>query len=397
MGLRYIARLTEAKQKSTPAGEVSISIVVPTWNRLGPLATCVESLLVQDYPARRYEIVVVENGSTDQARLRLARHSSSPDLPAVRFISLRRRDANAARNVGVRAARGGLICLVDDDVIAPPGWLSALSAGAARHPEADCLGGPVRPRFEAPAPRTCDAHALPGTVLDLGDSETEVRQVWGPNMAVPRRSFERVGLFREGLELEQEWEWQERLVFSGGKIVYVPGAWLWHRIFGPELRLRGLLQEHFQRGLTRGLIGTPAPARVLARRISAEFGHGVGARCTWGLTQAARHTGMLWAHAAGSWGRGYDIRSREVPGASQVLRRPRSHSAEDQEPDPQQGGGDSDHDGDVRSATGHRDRARSGRIHERMPHLGEHEGEGVELHSQRSQVVREHGHDVEDR
>jgi GT2 family glycosyltransferase len=292
--------IRQPRQEAEHDGEAPfVSIVVPTCNRAEPLADCLASLVRQDYPAGRFEIVVVENGSTDCMRARLQPCSGPGDSPEIRFLWLAGRDANAARNAGVRASGGDPICLVDDDVVAPPGWLRALTAGAARHPEAGCLGGAIRPRFEAQVPRTCNAHQLAGTVLDLGASEREVDHVWGPNMAIPRRSFTRVGLFREGLALEQEWEWQQRLLASGGKIVYLPDAWLWHRMFESDLRVGGLLREHFRRGLTRGLISTPAPAPRLARAIRSQFAHGVAARCTRGLTEAARQTGMLCAHIAG--------------------------------------------------------------------------------------------------
>jgi GT2 family glycosyltransferase len=175
-----------------------VSIVVPTCNRVGPLGDCLRSLRTQDYPAERFEIVVVVNGSAGLALPRPRALSREGDSAEVRVLALRRRDANTARNAGALAARGDPICFVDDDVVAPPGWLAALAAGAERHPEAGCFGGAIRPCSEAPALRTCAAHSLGGTTLDKGRHDVEVRAVWGPNMAIPRRSFERVGLFREG-------------------------------------------------------------------------------------------------------------------------------------------------------------------------------------------------------
>jgi glycosyltransferase involved in cell wall biosynthesis len=272
-----------------------VSIVVPAANRSGTLADCVGSLVAQDYPADLFEIVVVENGSTESRRTQAETLPKRTAPPQLRVLSLRRQDANAARNAGVRAARGDPICFVDDDVVAPPGWLAALMAGVSRHPEAGCLGGAIRARFETSVPRTCRAHAVAGTEFDRGDSEAEVAAVWGPNLVAPRRSFERVGLFREGLALEQEWEWQQRLTASGGRIVYLPDAWLWHRRFDSDLRLRRQLSEHFRRGFTRARLSTPDPAPKLAREMARELAHGVGAACNRGLTEAARRMGILAA------------------------------------------------------------------------------------------------------
>jgi GT2 family glycosyltransferase len=150
-------------------------------------------------------------------------------------------------------------------------------------------------RFEASVPRTCPVHVVAGTEFDRGDSEAEVGAVWGANLVASRRSFERVGLFREGLAFEQDWEWQQRLIASGSRIVYLPDAWLWHRRFDSDLRLGRQLSEHFRRGFTRGRLCTPDPAPKLARAMAHELAHGIGARCTRGLTEAARCMGLLLA------------------------------------------------------------------------------------------------------
>jgi GT2 family glycosyltransferase len=278
-------------------GAPFVSVVVPTVNSHGTLPDCIGSLVAQDYPADRFEVVLVENGSTERSRAETRELRALAASPEVRVLSLDRRDANAARNAGVRAARGDPICFVDDDVVAPSGWLAALIAGMSRHPDAGCLGGAIRPRYEASIPRTCPAHVAAGTVFDRGDSEAEVAAVWGGNLAAPRRSFERAGLFREGLALEQEWEWQQRLIASGGKIVYLPGAWLWHRQFDSDLRLGRQLGESFRRGFTRGRLSTSDPAPQLAREMAHELAHGVAARCTRGLIEGARCMGFLLARA----------------------------------------------------------------------------------------------------
>jgi len=151
-----------------------VSVIVPTANRSGTLAECVGSLVAQDYPADMFEIVLVVNGPAGKGRARAEALPMRSAPPALRVLSLRRRDANPARNAGVRAARGDPICFVDDDVVAPSGWLAALTGGVSRHPDAGCLGGPIRARFEASIPRTCPAHVAAGTEFDRGDSEAEV-------------------------------------------------------------------------------------------------------------------------------------------------------------------------------------------------------------------------------
>ena len=261
-----------------------VSVVVPTANRPAVLADCVGSLIAQDYPA--FEVVVVDNGSTASP---LSPH------PLVRCLRLERRDANSARNAGIEASRGDPICLVDDDVVAPPSWLSGLVDGVRRNPTADCLGGGIRARFESQPPRTCSQHDLAGQSLDRGPDDLEATEVWGGNMAIRRSAFESVGPFKPGLRRHQDWEWEQRLLKMGGRMVYVGDAWLWHRRGRRDLRVPTLLSEFFLRGYTRASLGFKVDPERTRRRALENLRHGVRERCVRGLEEAARDAGLLCA------------------------------------------------------------------------------------------------------
>lgn len=261
-----------------------VSVVVPTANRPAVLADCIDSLSAQDYPS--YEVVVVDNGSSASA---VAAH------PLVSYLRLPQRDANAARNAGIEASRGDPICLVDDDVVAPPGWLAGLVAGARRNPDADCLGGGIRSRFESEPPRTCHRHELAGVSLDGGPEDFEASEVWGGNMAIRRAAYESVGPFKPGLRRHQEWEWEQRLLRRGGRIVYVHDAWLWHRRGGRDMRVHTLLGEFFLRGYTKASLGFQVDGRRTLARGLENLRHGVTGRCVRGLEEAARDAGLLCA------------------------------------------------------------------------------------------------------
>jgi GT2 family glycosyltransferase len=260
-----------------------VSVVVPTSNRLAYLSRCVESLLAQEYPQDRYEVVLVQNGSCDGT----GEWIHSLDDPRVRALRLPEADANSARNAGARAAAGDLICIVDDDVVAPPGWLAALVAGAGRNPGAGCLGGPIR-NLDDRALSRCRTHPTSGTTLDKGPDERPVGEVWGANMAVRRASFERVGPFREGLRHQQEWEWQQRLLAAGGWIVYVPDAWLRHARAYPRSP-----RNAFARGYTIGTHRPHTPIPPALRWAGTALAHGLHARCRQGFLEGARHLGLI--------------------------------------------------------------------------------------------------------
>ena len=156
-----------------------VSVVIPTRNRADLLSDALGSLVEQDYPADRYEILVVDDGSIDDTPSVVEALAQAHSKPRLSLLRQPAKNQNAARNRGVSEAKGELIAFLDDDELAPANWLSGLVAGFMRHPDADVVGGPYRLRLEASTPRVCEAH-WPGVDGAFG---------WG----VGKRSGERRG------------------------------------------------------------------------------------------------------------------------------------------------------------------------------------------------------------
>jgi glycosyltransferase involved in cell wall biosynthesis len=85
-----------------------VSIVIPTYNRAWTLAEAIDSVLGQTFAS--FEIIVVDDGSTDGTARLLQRYGS-----AVRVLRQINQGVSAARNAGIRSARGELIALLDSD------------------------------------------------------------------------------------------------------------------------------------------------------------------------------------------------------------------------------------------------------------------------------------------
>jgi glycosyltransferase involved in cell wall biosynthesis len=268
----------------------AMTVVVPTRGRAAYLEVTLDSLRRQR-TRTAHELLVVDDGATDatpevaeRVGARLVRHGD-------------RRSLNAARNSGIRAAAADLIAFVDDDVFVPPGWLDAVVEGAARYPDAEAFGGPIRARFEGRVPRGCGREDPPITTLDMGPSDVEAEMVWGANFAVRRSAVERIGEFDETLDRGHgdEEEWLMRLRTAGGRIVYLADAGLDHRRSAGDSGLGSLARAAYHRGrgarssdLRRG--DAPALAREL--RILAGCGwHTVRRACPQGV--------VMGAHAAG--------------------------------------------------------------------------------------------------
>jgi glycosyltransferase involved in cell wall biosynthesis len=273
-----------------PMDPPAVTVVVPTRGRAAYLEVTLDSLLHQR-TRTAYELLVVDDGATD-ATPRLA---TALGVRVVRHGE--RRSLNAARNTGLRSAAAGLIAFVDDDVLVPPGWLDALVEGAARHPEAEAFGGPIRARFEGHAPRACGREDPPITTLDLGSADVEAEMVWGANFAVRRSAIERIGEFDESLDRAHgdEEDWLLRLRAAGGRIVYLADAGLDHRRAPGDSGLGALARAAYHRG--RG-------ARSSDRRRGNAPGLGrelrVLAGCGWHTVRRACPQGLIMgAHSAG--------------------------------------------------------------------------------------------------
>jgi GT2 family glycosyltransferase len=271
--------------------ELAVSVVVPTRNRAAYLEVALDSLAKQDGDVP-HEVLVVDDGSSDAT-------GAVAERAGVRSVRLDPgRGLNAARNAGIEATSGAVVAFVDDDVWAPPGWLAALAEGAQRHPGAEAFGGPIRARFEGPAPRSCGREAPPITTLDLGETDAETDRAWGANFAVRRSAVERVGRFDEDLPIYgDEEEWMARLRRAGGRIEYLAAAGVDHRRAGDDARLRSLARSEYRRGRAsrvndRRKGQEPGVPREL-RNLAGAGWHTLRRACPQGLIMGAHAAGRL--------------------------------------------------------------------------------------------------------
>lgn len=271
----------------------SVSVIIPTRRRREYLRVALESVAPQVRAHAAAELLVVEDDPADPATERLAaRHGA-------RYVAHGAvRGLNAARNTGAAATSGALLCFLDDDIRAWPGWLAALVDAAAGCPEHLVFGGPIRADLESTDLHACGREPLPVTSLDLGPGDRDAEFAWGANLALRRRGFELVGGFDETLDLYgDEEDLQRRLKPLGGRVRYVAAAGVDHRRVGADARMKRLSRAAYHRGrhsrrydARKGTAPSlPAEARTLAGCLV----HTARFRCGNGIVMSAHTAGRL--------------------------------------------------------------------------------------------------------
>lgn len=127
--------------------KLEISVVICTYNRATYLPAALESLYNQQISKDRYEVIVVNNNSTDSTET-VCNHFIASHTDA-HFIYLNEpiQGASFARNTGAGIAKSPLLCFMDDDAIAHPNYLSLIIDFFKNHPDAGGLGGRIIPKY----------------------------------------------------------------------------------------------------------------------------------------------------------------------------------------------------------------------------------------------------------
>lgn len=118
-----------------------VSICLATYNRPKEFADCFNSLINQDYPKEKYEIIVVEDGSHSGVDQHIEKLKSDGQKPKAYYFWQENSGPGPARNLAVSKAKGEIIAFTDDDTIPPINWLSSLVKGFSENTEVAAVGG----------------------------------------------------------------------------------------------------------------------------------------------------------------------------------------------------------------------------------------------------------------
>ncbi len=245
--------------------EPAVSVIISTRDRAHYLPDVLRTLVAQEC-AVPFEIVVIDNGSTDGTAEVLQEWCSRD--PRIRTAPEPRPGLSRGKNAGIRTARAPLLLFTDDDVQVHPGWIAAYYALFSRNAGDTPLlaGGPIIPIPD-------DLRAWPEWLADtaLADAgmldhrqQRELQRfeyVWGGNMAVPRTVFDRFGFWdesaglqgkervtREDSEFFEDTELQDRVRKAGGATWFCAQAVVHHRVNRASVTPRRICSTAFARG-----------------------------------------------------------------------------------------------------------------------------------------------------
>ncbi len=217
-----------------------VSVIVPVYNDRLRIRLCLAALLDQTYPRDCYEVIVVDDGSTDGTREVVAAQ------PVTLLVEPRVRGSYAARNRALREARGEVIAFTDADCIPARQWIAA-GVHALEAQAADLAGGAVR-LVASPRPSGAEIY---DSITNMRQERTipERRVAKTANLFVRARLFETLGPFTESLPSGGDVDWTRRATRRGHRLIFAPEAQVTH----PTRRLLALLGKQFRVG--RGQYG----------------------------------------------------------------------------------------------------------------------------------------------
>lgn len=233
----------------------TISIIIATRNRASSLQRLLESLDALEAPTVPFEVIVADNGSTDDTPRVLSEWRSAADDRTV--VRVAERGKSRAANSAIAASQGELLAFIDDDVVADPKWLVEIWDYFDKNDCAAAQGLIDWPDDACADPRLHSELEKYGTIVRVHQSpEAPSQRLTGANMVLRRHAFNVVGGFNEKLGpgaagASEDTELGQRILAVGGWIGYVERARVVHEVDPTRLTESHFAEHHRRLGRSR--------------------------------------------------------------------------------------------------------------------------------------------------
>lgn len=262
---------------SDPERPTDVTLLLCTYNRSADLREALSTALAQETGGRfTYEVIVVDNNSTDDTRAVVERFIAAGHRN-LRYLFEGRQGKGYALNTGMAAARGRLYTIVDDDFVLPPDWVRKIYEGFEAHPKASFVSGKVLPLWQAEPPAWLTReHWSAIAIADYGEEEfstDESNQVCLLACTFKLEDVLAVGGYDGQLGpagartgATEDLDILRRLWASGRRGVYLPGVWFRHKVQPSRLTKAYHRRWHRDHGRSYALMRDEAvegaPARL---------------------------------------------------------------------------------------------------------------------------------------
>jgi glycosyltransferase involved in cell wall biosynthesis len=179
---------------------VSLSIIIPTFNRSIQLEKTLFSLMSSKVDCSIFEVIVVDNGSKDFTKEIVDKYIKLYNNIEIRYFYDDVPGLLTGRHRGAKESKGDILTFIDDDVQVSPNWISTIIEVMINNPKISLLTGPCLPLYESIPPRWLDFFWCKETfgrscswlsLLDLGNElhEIDTNYVWGLNFTIRKSVF----------------------------------------------------------------------------------------------------------------------------------------------------------------------------------------------------------------
>ncbi len=226
------------------------SVIIPSFNRADEMQDLLRSVQKLEFPRERFEIVVADDGSTDNTA-EIIKNFQETHSFTLRYYSQKNQGPGAARNLGMRQARGDFFIFIDSDVTLPPDWLTQIDR-ILQAEQAEAFGGPDTFLPDFPPLLKAINYSMTSFITTGGMRGKKGKKLakFYPrsfNMGLSRKLYDKIGGFGN-LRHGQDIEYSNRIIRSGARVIYVDEAPVFHK---RRTNLRRFYRQVFNWGIAR--------------------------------------------------------------------------------------------------------------------------------------------------
>lgn len=244
-----------------------LSVIIPTRNRASILTEALKSIETQTLPNDEFEVLVVDNASTDNTADIVAQFKDR--IENLRYLYEPKSGLHAGRHNALKNSSTDILVYADDDIRAFPTWLTAIKNTFNQNPDVVLVGGKNLPDYEVDPPawvlklwEQCEFGKCLGyySVLDFGDDVKEISPsyVWGCNFSIRKsalvtlRGFHPDGMPKERLAYRGDGETAVSAAIEekGWKTLYNPQASVYHLVSARRMTLEYIYERAFAQGVS---------------------------------------------------------------------------------------------------------------------------------------------------